>query len=190
MSPLARLRGIVEEVGDGYLVLMVGGAGFLVQVSNRLQAAAGDPLELHTHLLMRENELSLYGFADSREQRLFQTLITVSGVGPKVALGLLSTLGADDLSLALAAGDVEALARAPGVGRKLAGRLVLELRGKLAEAPVGLASSDQEVIAALTALGYTQSEALAALSRGDASPDGDVESRVRAALQYFAADRP
>ncbi len=185
MSLIARLRGVVEEISEGQLVVSVGGVGLLVHVSTGVQAIRGAALELYTELLVRENELTLYGFSGPDEQRLFRTLLTVGGVGPRAALALLSALGVDELAIAIANGDAGALAKAPGVGPKLANRIVLELRGKLAEAPAQLATRNSEAQAALMALGYTQAEAAEALARLDMPPDAALEERVRAALAYF-----
>ncbi|MBI1885539.1 MAG: Holliday junction branch migration protein RuvA [Chloroflexi bacterium] len=189
MSPIARLQGVVQDRGPDWLIVDVGGVGFLVNVSPSLvgPARAGERVLLHTHLLVREDGMTLYGFASTEEQRLFQMLIGVSGVGPKVALALLSALDADQLSYAIASGNAETLARAPGVGQKLASRIVLELRGKLADAaPSAPPSAEQEVVAALTGLGYTQSEAVDAVRRAELPPDASVEEKVRLALGYFA----
>lgn len=191
MSPVVRLKGIVEEQGPGWLVVSVGGLGLQVQVpaTTLSKATPGKPVELFTHLLVREDGISLFGFASGDEQRLFQMLIGVSGVGPRVALGLLSTMAADELSYAIASGNAGALAKAPGVGQKLASRLVLELRGKLvAEAPTAAAlpSDEAQVVEALMGLGYTQAEAMEAVAKAELPPDASMEERVRLALQYFA----
>jgi len=134
--------------------------------------------------------MTLYGFATAEEQRLFQTLLGVSGVGPKAALALLSVMTADELTYAIASGNAAALARAPGVGQKLAGRIVLELRDKLvAGAPVALPDDGSEIVAALVGLGYSQAEALEAVAKSELPPDAPVEQKVRLALSYFARDR-
>ncbi len=188
MSPIARLKGVVQERGPDWIVVAVGGVGFLVHVPVNLagRCQVGDPLELYTHLLVREDGIGLYGFAAAEEQRLFQMLIGVSGVGPKAALGLLSVMTAEALSQAIASGETGVLARAPGVGRKLAGRIVLELGGRLAAvAPAALPPSDGQVVAALTALGYSQAEALEAVARVELPAGASLEDKVRAALQYF-----
>jgi len=193
VSPIARLKGVIQERGLDWIIVDVGGIGFLVHVPANLagQHPAGGSVELYTHLLWREEGIGLYGFATGEEQRLFQMLIGVSGVGPKVALGLLSVLGPEALSQAIASGDTEVLARAPGVGRKLAGRIVLELRGKLAAvAPAALPASDRQVVAALTSLGYSQAEALEAMTRAELPPGASLEDKVRLALRYFAGGRP
>jgi Holliday junction DNA helicase RuvA len=146
----------------------------------------GAEIALHTHLLVREDGMTLYGFASPEERRLFQTLIAVSGVGPKVGLALLSIMPVDQLSYAIASGNAAALAQAPGVGQKLASRIALELRDKLtAEAPAALPGDSSDVVAALMGLGYSQSEALEAVAKSDLASDAPVEDKVRLALAYF-----
>ncbi len=186
---IARLSGTVLERGPDWLVVDVGGVGFLVYGPSGTLARAktGSEVSLHTHLVVREDGMTLYGFAAADEQRLFQTLLGVSGVGPKAALALLSVMTADELSYAIASGNAAALARAPGVGQKLAGRIVLDLRDKLvAGAPVALPGEESDVVAALMGLGYSQAEALEAVARTELPPDAPVEERVRLALGYFS----
>jgi len=189
VSPIARLKGIVAERGPDWLIVDVGGVGYLVYgpAGTVARAKVGAEISLHTHLTVREDDMTLYGFASAEERRLFQTLIAVSGVGPKAGLALLSVMTVDDLSYAIASGNTAALARAPGVGQKLASRIVLEVRGKLApEAPVALPGEESEVVSALIGLGYTQSEALEAVAKSDLPADAPVEDKVRVALGYFA----
>ncbi len=192
MSPIARLKGVVAERGPDWLIVDVGGVGYLVYgpAGTVARAKVGAEISLHTHLTVREDDMTLYGFASAEERRLFQTLIAVSGVGPKAGLALLSVMTVDDLSYAIASGNTAALARAPGVGQKLASRIVLEVRGKLApEAPVALPGEESEVVSALIGLGYTQSEALEAVAKSELPADAPVEDRVRVALGYFARGR-
>ena len=135
--------------------------------------------------------MTLYGFISAHEQRLFQILTSVSGVGPKVGLALLSVMDADELSYAIASGNAASLARAQGVGQKLASRIVLELREKFtAEGPVTVPGVESEdVIAALMSLGYSQTEAADAVSRVNMPPGVELEERVRLALSHFAKAR-
>lgn len=153
-------------------------------------AQLGEEVELVTHLRVREDELALYGFASAAELELFELLIGVSGVGPRAALALLSIARPDELSQIIAAEDVERLSRAPGIGRKTAGRIVLELRGKLpALAPVGEragTAADREVIEALMALGYSAAEAREAAARVHPTEAPTLEERVLAALRLLA----
>lgn len=193
MSPIARLRGMVLERGPEWLIVDVGGVGFQVYAPapTLARARVGEELALHTHLLVREDGMTMYGFANGEELGLFQALLGVSGVGPKAALALLSAMKADELSYAIASGSAAALARAPGVGQKLASRIVLELRGKLAPgapAPT-LPGEESELVAALMRLGYSQAEALEAIARSDLPPDAPVEEKVRLALRHLARAR-
>ena len=192
MSPIARLTGVVAERGPDWLIVDVNGVGYLVYgpAGTVVAARVGADIALHTHLAVREDGMTLYGFASADERRLFQTLTAVSGVGPKAALALLSVMPADELSYAIASGNAAALSRAPGVGQKLASRIVLELRDKLApEAPVALPGDAPDVVAALMGLGYSQAEALEAVAKSEPPADAPVEDRVRLALGYFARAR-
>jgi len=192
VSPIARLRGVVAECGPDWLIVDVGGVGYLVYgpAGTTAGAKAGAEIALHTHLAVREDDMTLYGFASTEERRLFQTLIAVGGVGPKAALALLSVMNVEELSYAIASENTAALARAPGVGQKLASRIVLELRGKLvAEAPAYGGAEQSEVVSALIGLGYTQSEAIEAVAKSELPADAPVEDKVRLALSYFGRGR-
>jgi len=192
---IARLRGKLEAQGEDYVIVNVGGIGFKVRVPTSFLDQLGDvgsPVELFTHLHVRENELALYGCATEDELTLFEQLLTVSGIGPKAALGILSALSPDTLRLAIAQGQVDVLTQVPGIGKKTAQRLVLDLKGKLdlaalmAEAPA-LTPADAEVIAALTGLGYSVAEAQAAL-RSLPDREMDLEEKIRLALRYFGGE--
>ncbi len=191
---IARLTGTLLDRGPDHLIVDVGGVGYLVYVTPNTgaQASHGAEITLHTHLVVREDSMTLYGFLDAHSQRLFQTLIAVNGVGPKVALALLSVLDADELSYAIASGNAAALARAPGVGQKLASRIVLDLRDKMTSgaAPVTIAGVEsEEVVAALMGLGYSQAEAVDAVARSTLPADAPIEEKVRLALAHFARVR-
>ena len=189
MSPIARLTGVVAERGPDWLIVDVNGVGYLVHgpIGTVAGAKVGAEIALHTHLTVREDDMTLYGFASTEERGLFQTLIGVSGVGPKVGLGLLSVMTVDELSYAIASGNAAALSRAPGVGQKLASRIALELRDKLTAepGPVGVQGDSSDVVAALMGLGYSQSEALEAVAKSELPADSPVEDKVRLALSYF-----
>jgi len=190
VSPIARLRGVVEESGADWLLVFVGGVGLRVQVPASTAEALGrqgENVVLHTHLHLREDAVALYGFASAEDLRLFEMLIGVSGVGPRGALSLLSALGAEGLSDAVAAGDVPRLQQVPGIGQKMAARLVLELKGKLVGRAAAAVSTgrDDEVVAALVGLGYTQAEAQAAVASVPSDGSISVEERLRRALAYF-----
>jgi holliday junction DNA helicase RuvA len=194
---IALLRGAVAAVAAGEVVLDVGGVGYRVRVPGgaRLAPVGGD-LVLHTHLAVREDALDLYGFATADDRDLFTTLLGVTGVGPRLALAAVDALGADGVRRAVLADDVTALTAIPGVGRKGAQRMVLELRGRLG-APAGdggvpgavtaVAAADDprgEARQALGALGYTPAEVERALGGLEAPT---AEALIRAALRRLAA---
>ncbi len=194
---IVSVRGVLETIGRDWVHLQLGGVSLQVFVP---QAAVGDlgpiggQVRLFTHLRVREEQPVLYGFTSPASLSLFQLLIGVSGVGPRLAMALLSALGPARLQQAIATGDIAALNAAPGVGRRTAGRVVLELKGKLEadqeEAAAASVGDATEVIAALTALGYSPSEARRAVNNQDDSPDLTLEDRVRLALQQFGAGPP
>lgn len=191
---IARLTGTIADRGLDHLVLDVNGVGYIVfgPASVVARAQPGETVTLHTHLVVKEDSMTLYGFLDPHQQRLFQTLISVSGVGPKVALALLSLMNADELSFAIASGNAAALARAQGVGQKLAARLVVELRDKMTKAagPTTVPGVEsEEVVAALMSLGYSQAEAVDAVARAEFPADAPIEDKVRLALSHFARAR-
>jgi Holliday junction DNA helicase RuvA len=187
------VTGQVTAITDHFVVLMVGGVGLRVRTPTTVRDMVdgrGAMVTLYTRLVVREDDLSLFGFADQEERALFETLIGVSGIGPRLALAILSTLTVAHLQNAVAREEPEALMRVPGIGKKLAQRLVLELKDKLAIEPAtGLAAIsdlDTDVIATLTALGYSVVEAQAALQAIPRDAPEDIEERVRLALSYFA----
>lgn len=190
---IARLNGKLRGKGAGYLIVDVGGVGFQVHVPATVldgAGAEGSPIHLFTHLHVRENEIALYGFAEEDDLALFKQLMTVSGIGPRVALGFLSAMPADALRLAIAEGKVDVLTRVPGIGKKTAQRLVVELKGKLDLARVAaeeaaLTFADSEVIAALTNLGYSVAEAQAAVRKLPADPNLSLEDKILLALRSF-----
>ena len=191
---IARLTGTVLDLGADSLVVDVGGVGYLVHAPVSVIAATsvGSDITLHTHLVVREDSMTLYGFLDAHEGRLFQTLTSVSGVGPKVGLALLSIMDADELSFAIASGNAASLARATGVGQKLAARVVVELKDKMTSAAAPATTpgvESEEIVGALMALGYSQAEATDAVARADFPEDAAIEEKVRLALAYFAKAR-
>jgi len=195
MSAVGRIWGVVEDAGaEGIIVRVDGtGLGLLVQVPGHTRDALGVPgreISLYTHLQARESEVALYGFATADELRLFHLLIGVSGVGPKGALALLTGLPGDSVWQAIANGDVERIRGAPGIGAKTASRIIIDLKGRLPEhvsmgVPTALLSADEEVIAALMSLGYTQAEASAAASRLAHDESLTLEDKIKLALSSF-----
>jgi holliday junction DNA helicase RuvA len=190
---IAGLKGRIERKLDDAALVDVGGVIYRVNTSLiTLEEIgdAGESVRLFTHLFVREDQMSLYGFASQDELRLFETLITVSGVGPKLALSVLSRVRPEVLESAITEENAALLATVPGVGRKTAARLILELRGKLVPAAGGVLTvpsrEDAEVVAALRSLGYTTAEAHGALSRVPHDADLTLEDRVVAALRELA----
>jgi len=187
---IATISGIVQKIGDNFLVVQVGGIGLRlsapVTVLEKVNAT-GQSVTLHTHLHWRDNEIALFGFTTEDELELFELLLAVSGVGPRLALATLSTLSPQVLKGAVAREEPGVLQRVPGIGKKTAERLIFYLKDKLQvdQLPAGLAALtdvDTEVIAALTALGYSVVEAQTAVQRlsRDASPE--LEERIRLIL--------
>ena len=195
--PVARLRGVVEEKGADWVVIGVGGFGIVASVPSRTADAlgVGAQASLSTHLHVREDALTLFGFSSRAELTLFEQLISVSGVGPRAALGLLSALDAAELATAIASGHTDALRKVPGVGQKTAERIVIDLRDKVAvpdDVPPpsmtkkGEQLADADLVAALMGLGYTQGEAVAAAEHLPADGDASLEDRIRQVLQSLA----
>ena len=189
---IATLRGEVTQIEDNAIVLEVGGVGLrvLVPAPLRTKAKAGEKIFLFTHLQVREDALTLYGFESQADRELFNILLGVDGVGPKVALSVLSTMTLDAIQRAVFADEPDVLSRVPGVGKKTAQKMALHLKDKLkptdALAKVAaMSDKDSEVLAALTALGYSVVEAQAAIQSIAKDAPDDVEERLRLALQYF-----
>lgn len=190
---LGYLEGRVIAKPEGRLLVQVGPVGLWVHVPRPLweQAALQQRLALHTHLVVREDALTLYGFAQAEERDLFVTLLEVNGVGPRLALSVLSTLTPEAVQRAVFHEQPDLLARVPGVGRKTAQRMVLHLKDRLRpteglEQLGALAEIDAAVLDALVALGYSVVEAQAALQALPKDAPPDVEERLRLALQYFS----
>jgi Holliday junction DNA helicase RuvA len=189
---IATLQGEITQIEEHALVVEVGGVGLRVHVPApyRARARVTEPAFLYTHLIVREDALTLYGFESTGERDLFNLLLGVDGVGPKVALSVLSTLSIDAVQHAVFTEQAELLARVPGVGLKTAQKIVLYLHDRLKPGEIlrpvaAMSDTDSEVLAALTALGYSVVEAQAAIqSIPKDAPDG-VEERLRLALGYF-----
>lgn len=189
---IATVRGEVIQIEDNALVLEVGGVGLRVFAPAPLLARlnVGDGTSLFTHLVVREDALILYGFESQAERDLFHLLLGVDGVGPKVSLAVLSHMNLDAVQQAVAANQPELLSRVPGVGNKTAQKIVLYLHDRLKPGgPLSrltpLSDADGEVLAALTALGYSVVEAQTAIQSLPRDAPQDVEQRLRLALQYF-----
>ncbi len=190
---IASLHGKLESLGSDGAVINVGGIGFRVSMSTSTLStlgAIGEEVKLHTHFHLREDNAALYGFATTDELGLFQNLISVSGLGPKLALAMLSAMNIERLTMAIATSGVDLLTEIPGIGKKMANRLILELKEKIGAgwitAPaVQLAEENAEVLAALTSLGYSVSEATRAVASLPPDSKLSLEDRVKQALAYF-----
>jgi Holliday junction DNA helicase RuvA len=194
---IATLRGIVAAAGADWMVVETGGVGFHVWVPRPVRETLGTPgaeVHLWTYLHVREDALVLYGFEAAEQRQFFETLLGVTGVGPRMALGLLSAVPVEQLMLAIANENTAVLAQVPGIGKKTAARLVLELKGKLdfaglpvpiADGSPAAASVNSELQQVLVSLGYTPLEAQSAI--GALPPDAppELEERLRLALRYF-----
>ncbi len=191
---IATLNGKVEQLGSDWAIINVNGIGFQVYMPSSTLSALGTigaEVKLFTHLYLREDNATLYGFSSPDELRLFQNLISVSGLGPKSALALLSAMEVDKLTTAIATGSIDILCQVPGIGKKVAERLILELKGKIGvewlKAPAAqLAKENAEVLAALTSLGYSVAEATRVIATlPPESADLSLEEKVKLALQHF-----
>lgn len=199
----AKLKGILDSTGEDTAIIDVNGVGYLVSASrstlSRLGAVGGQ-VSVHIETHVREDKIALYAFASTSERDWFRQLLTVQGVGPKVALALLSVLPPDSLATALAAADAKAVARADGIGPKLAARIVSELKGKVAAISTGVvdapatalalvpAGASADAVSALVNLGYGRSDAFTAVANAKtALGDGaDVSALIRAGLKELS----
>lgn len=197
------IKGTLEEIREDLIVVENNGIGYNIRVPSRLLdelPPRGGQVKIYTYLYVREDVFSLFGFASEDELNMFRQLITVSGIGPKGGLAILSVLSPNDIRFAVVSEDAKTIAKAPGVGAKTAKRLIIELKDKvnLEEAMEHLAQDEsgsstvsgglvrKEATEALVALGYSAAEAAKVLSGIDISADADVESVLKAALKQMA----
>ena len=203
----AYIKGTLEEITEDSVVVETGGIGYNVKVSTTtadLLPGIGSEVKIYTYTLVREDAFSLYGFLTRDDLEIFKKLITVSGIGPKGGLAILSVMSADALRFAVMAGDAKAIAKAPGIGAKTAERVIIDLRDKISleDTLKGLygpadktgASTDdrtadnqmkREAIEALVALGYSASDATAAVKKVELHEDTTVEGILKQALKYM-----
>ena len=192
---IGRLTGLLIESAPGQLLIDVGGVGYEVEISLTTYAQVLEtegPVTVHTHLVVRDDAHLLYGFASIGEREMFRTLIKVNGVGPRMALGILSGLDSASFARAVTGNDVKALTALPGVGKKTAERLIIEMRDKVdsfdLSGPDNLSTIINSVIedaeSALIGLGYRPHEAARAVSLVS-DPAEDVESLIRQALKLL-----
>ena len=190
---IASLYGRLDSLSTDSAVINVSGIGFQVYMPTSTLSTlgtVGKEVKLHTHFHLREDNATLYGFATSDELGLFQTLIGVSGLGPKLALAMLSALSVDQLAMAIATGSTDMLTTVPGVGKKMASRIILELKEKIGAGWITtpatqLAQENTDVLAALTTLGYSVVEATGAVATLPADQNLNLEEKIKLALQYF-----
>jgi len=189
---IASLEGTVAATHDDNITVVVNGVGYKVYVPDVTKAQhAGEAIMLHTSMVVREDSMTLYGFGTPNERDLFEKLLTISGVGPRVGMAILATLSIDNLRNAVVTDRAEILTRVPGIGKKTAQKILFELKDKIA---VGLDAmpadalgdeTNSDVIDTLVALGYSIVEAQTAVQSLPPDAPNDVEERVRMALQYF-----
>lgn len=189
---IAGLRGVITAKTDEAMLVDVNGVIYRVGTSTNTLAetgAVGDPVDLLTTLVVREDALTLFGFATTEEHRFFDVLTGVSGIGPRLACAVLSTFRPDSLFSTVQSGDVDLLATVPGVGKKTASRMIVELSGKLPEAQYvrEVVLQDRDVIEALRSLGYSSGEVQEALVRAQIDAGMTTEERIVAALRQLGA---
>ena len=191
---IASLHGIVQWVENSRMVLDVGGVGYLINVpasANRKPPERGESLLLYTFLQLRENDVALYGFYTHEELEVFKTLLTVPGVGPRTALAVISVFSPETLRDAITRGDLNALAKVPGIGKKTAQRLIVDLNEKitfnhLQDLNLAGFQPDDDAISALLALGYSIVEAQRSVSQAPKEVTA-LDERIVAALQYLGS---
>ncbi|MBI2165265.1 MAG: Holliday junction branch migration protein RuvA [Chloroflexi bacterium] len=191
---ITAVRGTVEATGPDWVEIGIGGVSVRVNVPALALdqiGPIGSQARLHTCLVVREDALSLYGFPSPEAVRLFRLLLEVNGVGPRLGLSILSTLTPEAVAVAIASGDGDSLTRAPGVGKKTAARVILELREKLEKewgpVPAFTSQSNMDVVAALAALGYSANEVRQAVASVPSDKGLSLEERVRLALRRLGS---
>lgn len=190
---IASLRGVLESIGSDWAIIDVHGIGFQVFMpASTLGSlgARGKEVYLNTHLHLREDNVTLFGFATAADKELFQLLMSVSGIGPKLALSILSSMSTEQLSLAIGTQNADLLTIVPGIGNKIANRMILELKDKIGSVllagPISKGAQDNtDVISALTALGYSVVEAARAAANLPSNKKLSLEDKVKLALQNF-----
>ena len=190
---IATISGNIAQVETGSLVVEVGGVGLLVYVPDPIsdQAKVGQAIFLHTYLVVREDALALYGFEMQEGRDYFKLLLGVSGIGPRLAVTILSNLTPDAIRRAVFSDQAEVFSRVPGVGPKTAQKIAFSLQDKISkdegyEPLAAMSDADSEVLSALVALGYSVVEAQAALQSIPRDAPDDVETRLRFALAYYS----
>ena len=190
---IAGIKGTIEAIGNNWVIIDVQGVSYQVFLPTSTLSTlgvVGQEAKLHTHLHVREDNLTLYGFSSARELTLFQTLITVSGIGPKLGMALLSAMDVEQITMAIASGDAAMLTAVPGIGKKTAERIILELKDKITTSwmltqDLESVWGNSEVVAALTSLGYSVSEATRAVATLPSSSHLSLEEKIKLTLKHF-----
>ena len=202
---IAFIKGTVDSLSEGKMILEIHGIGYELNIPASMFDAGireGEELKIYTHMSVREDGISLFGFLSREDLEIYRMLIGVSGIGPKAALAVLSTLTADNLRFAVLSEDVQAIAKTPGIGKKTAQKLILELKDKLkledalentanavqntADTSAGMANEmTGEAVQALVALGYGNTEALKAVRQVEITEEMSVEDVLRQSLKYM-----
>ena len=195
------IKGQLEEIEPEQIVIDNGGIGYRIMVpASMVQRlpSIGETVKIHTYMHVREDDLKLFGFLSKEDLTMFKMLIKVSGIGPKGALGILSVMTSDELRFAILADDAKAIAKAPGIGAKTAGKLILELKDKCdwqemiqqslsvtqkQEEKTGVSMAGKEAVEALVALGYSSTEAAQAVRKVEITPDMQVEEVLKLSLK-------
>lgn len=197
------IRGTLEEISEGQIVVDNHGIGYQIYTPANIADTLpprGEEVKIYTYLNVKEDDMSLFGFLTRDDLMIFKLLLGVNGIGPKGALGILSVMSTDDLRFAVLGGDAKAISKAPGIGAKTAQRVILELKDKLKLSDVfdrkeqaqpkvtqtGSNTVKNEVVQALTALGYSSSEAFAAVSKVEIGEETDVETVLKQVLKQMA----
>lgn len=201
----AYIKGELAEKNIDHIVVEAGGIGYLIYVPTQsidYLPDEGDQIKVYTYLYIREDAMVLYGFLTKDDLEIFKMLITVSGIGPKGGLGILSTLSADDLRFAILSGDSKTISKAPGIGAKTAQRVIIDLKDKMSLEEAfekklennadGVqktlnSSTKNDAVMALSALGYSSAESLKAVSKVDITDDMDVEDVLKLALKNMSS---
>lgn len=196
------LKGIIDSIYEDRIIIDVNGIGFNVYMpasQREMLEQRGSQIKVYTYMAVREDAMQLYGFTTADSLELFKLLIQVNGIGPKGALALLSTMGTDEIKFAIMSGDAKTISKAPGIGAKTAQRLIIDLKDKVsvrdmldaysvnnAAAPaVGMSDAMSEAIEALTALGYSQTDAMRAVRQSGAQADDDTETIIKLAFKQI-----
>lgn len=191
---IASLSGKLESLNSESAIINAGGVGFRAYMPTSVLSRLGNPgdeVKVYTHMHVREDNISLFGFLTAEELWLFETLLGVTGLGPKLSLAMLSALTPDQITMAIATGSIDMLDMIPGIGKKVASRIILELKDKigagLAITPTEETKENTDVLAALTSLGYSASEAVRAVANLPADQELKLEEKVKLALQYLGS---